>query len=145
MRKLVIIIIFLIFPNLLLAEDNAKEAKIAKYIMENIQKDYLDCYSFYKVAAESFKKAGKEKNLIDSLEKSADASLKYNYDLGEIMGFKAEVMAEMTREKIDKFVELANKDFPSLAKKYGLTCKNLVENPKERTSYWEKKGAKIIK
>ena len=145
MRKLLIIIIFLIFPNLLLAEDKAKEAKIAKYIMENIQKDYLDCYSFYKVAAESFKKAGKEKNLIDSLEKSADVSLKYNYDLGEIMGFKAEVMAEMTREKVDKFVELANKDFSSLAKKYGLTCKNLVENPKERTSYWEKKGSKIIK
>ena len=145
MSKLLIIIIFFIFPNLLLAEDNAKDAKIAKYIMENIQKDYLDCYSFYKVAAESFKKAGKEKNLIDSLEKSADASLKYNYDLGEIMGFKAEVMAEMTREKVDKFVELANKDFSSLAKKYGLTCKNLVENPKQRTSYWEKKGSKIIK
>ena len=145
MRKLLIIIIFSIFPNLLLADDKAKEAKIAKYIMENIQKDYLDCYSFYKVAAESFKKAGKEKNLIDSLEKSADASLKYNYDLGEIMGFKAEVMAEMTKEKVGKFVELANKDFPSLAKNYGLTCKNLVENPKERTSYWEKKGAKIIK
>ena len=121
MRKLLIIIIFLIFPNLLLSDDKAKEAKIAKYIMENIQKDYLNCYSFYKVAAESFKKAGKEKNLIDSLEKSADASLKYNYDLGEIMGFKAEVMAEMTREKVDKFVELANKDFSSLAKKYGLT------------------------
>ena len=145
MRKLLIIVIFFIFPNLLLADEKARDAKIAKYIMKNIQNDYLDCYSFYKVAAESFKKAGKEKNLIDSLEKSADASLKYNYDLGEIMGFKAEVMAEMTREKIDKFVELANKDFPSLAKKYGLTCKNLVENPKERTNYWEKKGAKIIK
>ena len=145
MYKLLLIIIFSIFPYLLSADEKAKEAKIAKYIMENIQKDYLNCYSFYKVAAESFKKAGKEKNLIDSLEKSADASLKYNYDLGEIMGFKAEVMAEMTREKIDKFVELANKDFPSLAKKYGLTCKNLVENPKERTTYWEKKGAKIIK
>ena len=145
MSKLIIIIIFSIFPYLLSADEKAKEAKIAKYIMENIQKDYLNCYSFYKVAAESFKKAGKEKNLIDSLEKSADASLKYNYDLGEIMGFKAEVMAEMTKEKVGKFVELANKDFPSLAKNYGLTCKNLVENPTERTSYWEKKGAKIIK
>ena len=141
----ILLILFVLLPNILLADEKAKEAKIAKYIMENIHKDYLDCYSFYKVAAESFKKAGKEKNLIDSLEKSADVSLKYNYDLGEIMGFKAEVMAEMTREKVDKFVELANKDFSSLAKKYGLTCKNLVENPKERTSYWEKKGSKIIK
>ena len=143
--KKILLIIFIIIPFSLNANDQAKEGKVAKYVMENIQKDYLDCYSFYKVAAESFKKAGKEKNLIDSLEKSADASLKYNYDLGEIMGFKAEVMAEMTREKVDKFVELANKDFSSLAKKYGLTCKNLVENPKERTSYWEKKGTKIIK
>ena len=144
MKKLTIILIIL-FPLTLLADESVKEKKIAKYVMENIQKDYVNCYSFYKVAAESFKKAGKEKSLVDSLEKSADVSLKYNYDLGEIMGFKAEVMAEMTREKVDKFVELANKDFPSLAKKYGLTCKNLVENPKERTSYWEKKGAKIIK
>ena len=145
MRKLLIIIIFSIFPNLLLADDKAKEAKIAKYIMENIQKDYLDCYSFYKVAAESFKKAGKEKNLIDSLEKSADASLKYNYDLGEIMGLNPEVMSQMTKDKVNEFVKLANNDFPSLAKNYGLMCKNLVENPEQRTSFWEKKGDKKYK
>ena len=64
--------------------------------MENIQKDYLDCYSFYKVAAESFKKAGKEKSVVSGLENSADVSLKYNYDLGEIMGLNPKVMAEMT-------------------------------------------------
>jgi len=145
MYKILLIFFILLLPNIVSADEKAKERKIAKFIMENIQKDYLNCYSFYKVAAESFKKAGKEKNLINNLEKSADVSLKYNYDLGEIMGFKAEVMAEMTKEKVGKFVELANKDFPSLAKKYGLTCKNLVENPKERTSYWEKKGSKIIK
>ena len=144
MRK-IILLILIITPFSLNANDNAKEKKVAKYVMENIQKDYVNCYSFYKVAAQSFKDAGKDKSIIDSLENSADVSLKYNYDLGEIMGFKAEVMAEMTREKVDKFVELANKDFSSLAKKYGLTCKNLVENPKERTSYWEKKGSKIIK
>ena len=45
MRKLLIIIIFSIFPNLLLADDKAKEAKIAKYIMENIQKDYFLTFS----------------------------------------------------------------------------------------------------
>ena len=145
MKNTYLIILILLIPSFVIASEKVKEKRIAKYIMENIQKDYLDCYSFYKVAAESFKKAGKEKSVVSGLENSADVSLKYNYDLGEIMGFKAEVMAEMTREKVDKFVELANKDFSSLAKKYGLTCKNLVENPKERTSYWEKKGSKIIK
>ena len=86
MNKILFITFIFLFQNVLFAEETAKEKKIAKYIMENIQKDYLDCYSFYKVAAVSFKKAGKEKNIIESLEKSADVSLKYNYDFGEIMG-----------------------------------------------------------
>jgi len=145
MNKIVLITFIFLSQNVLFAEETVKEKKIAKYIMENIQKDYLNCYSFYKVAAVSFKKAGKEKNIIESLEKSADVSLKYNYDLGEIMGLNPEVMAEMTKDKVNNFVELANKDFSSLAQKYGLVCKNLVENPKERTNYWEKKGSKLIK
>ena len=130
----------MIFPISLIASENPKDKKIAKYVMENIQKDYVDCYSFYKVAAESFKKAGKEKSLIDSLEKSADVALKYNFDLGEIMGLNPEVMAQMTKDKVNTFVKLANKDFSSLAKEYGLVCKNLVENPEQRTKFWEEKG-----
>ena len=144
MNKFIIILI-LIFPFSLIANENPKDKKIAKYVMENIQKDYVNCYSFYKVAAESFKKAGKDKSLIDNLEKSADAALKYNYDLGEIMGLNPEVMAQMTKDKVNNLVNLANKDFSSLEKKYGLVCKNLVENPEQRTNYWEKKGRKIIK
>ena len=125
--------------------NEAKEKIVAKYVMENIQKDYVNCYSFYKVAAESFKKAGKDKNIIDSLENSADVSLKYNYDLGEIMGLDPKVMAQMTKDKVNSFVSLANKDFSSLAKQYGLVCKNLVENPEQRTYHWENKGKKLIK
>ena len=145
MYKLFAIIIIFFLPSSLLADEKAKKKKIAKYIMENIQKDYLDCYSFYKVAAESFKKAGKDQGLIKGLENSADVSLKYNYDLGEIMGLNPEVMAEMTKTKVEKFVKLANKDFTTLAQKYGLMCKSLVENPEQRTNYWEQKGSKIIK
>ena len=144
MKKILLIILINVTFSLQANED-AKEGKIAKYVMENIQKDYVNCYSFYKVAAESFKKSGKEKNIIDSLEESADVALKYNYDLGEIMGLNPEVMAQMTKDKVTDFVKLANKDFSSLAKKYGLVCKNLVENPEQRTKYWEKEGKKIIK
>ena len=143
--KRILLVIFISITLPIHANENAREKKIAKYVMENIQKDYVNCYSFYKVAAESFKKAGKEKSLIDSLEQSADVALKYNYDLGEIMGLNPEVMAQMTKDKVNNFVDLANKDFSLLAKKYGLVCKNLVENPEQRTNYWEKKGKKIIK
>ena len=144
MRK-IILLILIVAPFSLNANENAKEKKVAKYVMENIQKDYVNCYSFYKVAAQSFKDAGKDKSIIDSLENSADVSLKYNYDLGEIMGLNPEVMAQMTKDKVTDFVKLANKDFSALAKKYGLVCKNLVENPEQRTKYWEKEGKKIIK
>jgi len=143
--KKILLIIFISITLPLHANENAKEKKIAKYVMENIQKDYVNCYSFYKVAAESFKKLGKEQQLIDSLEKSADVTLKYNYDLGEIMGLNPEVMAQMTKDTVNNFINLASKDFSLLAKKYGLVCKNLVENPEERTNYWEDKGKKLIK
>ena len=144
MKKAIIFIITML-PFTAFADETVKEKKIAKYVMENIQKDYVDCYSFYKVAAESFKKAGKEKQVIASLEESADVALKYNYDLGEIMGLNPEVMAQMTKDKVNEFVKLANKNFSSLAKKHGMVCKNLVENPEQRTNYWEKKGKKLIK
>ena len=143
--KKIILIILTIIPFALNANESAKETKVAKYVMENIQKDYVNCYSFYKVAAESFKKAGKDKQVVDSLEASADVALKYNYDLGEIMGLNPEVMAQMTKDKVSEFVSLANKDFTSLAKEYGMVCKNLVENPEQRTDYWENKGKKLIK
>ncbi len=144
MKKIIALLIIL-FPFSLIADENPRDKKVAKYVMENIQKDYVNCYSFYKVAAESFKKAGKDKQVIDSLEASADVALKYNYDLGEIMGLNPEVMAQMTKDKVSEFVNLANKDFTSLAKEHGMVCKNLVENPEQRTDYWENKGKKLIK
>ena len=144
MKKLLVLIITLM-PFSVLADESVKEKRIAKYVMENIQKDYVNCYSFYKVAAESFKKSGKEKKIIDSLEESADVALKYNYDLGEIMGLNPEVMSQMTKDNVDIFVELAKKDFSLLAKIYGMMCKNLVENPEQRTNFWEEKGKKKFK
>ena len=132
-------------PSSLKSDEQEKEKRVAKYVMENIQKDYVDCYSFYKVAAESFKKAGKAKNIIDSLENSADVTLKYNYDLGEIMGLNPEVMSQMTKDKVKSFIDLAKKDFSSLTKEYGMMCKNLVENPEQRTNFWGEKGKKKFK
>ena len=144
MKKLLLIIL-LIYPLNLLAVEKTKEEKVAKYIIENIQKDYVACYSFYKVGAESFKKAGKEKSIIEGLEKSADVTLKFNHDLGEVLGLKSAIMAKRTKKEVEKFTKIAKKKFPSLAKKYGLMCKNLVENQKQRIDYWEEKGNKKIK
>ena len=129
----------MIIPLTLFSSEKTKEEKVAKYIIENIQKDYVACYSFYKVGAESFKKAGKEKRIVEGLEKSADVALKFNHDLGEVLGLKPAAMAKVTKQEVEKFTKIAKEDFSSLVKKYGLMCKNLVENQKQRIDYWEKK------
>ena len=143
--KKILLIIFLFFPPHLHAVEKTKEEKVAKYVLENIQKDYVACYSFYKIAAESFKNAGKEKKIIEGLEKSADVTLKFNHDLGEVLGMPPQIMTKKTKKKIDEFTLIAKKDFSSLANQYGLMCKKLVENQKQRIDYWEAKGNKIIK
>ena len=143
--KKILLIIFLFIPLQLFAVEKTKEEKVAKYVLENIQKDYVTCYSFYKIAAESFKRAGKDKQIIEGLEKSADVSLKFNHDLGEVLGMPPQIMTKKTKKKIDEFTPIAKKDFSSLANQYGLMCKKLVENQKQRIDYWESKGNKIIK
>ena len=143
--KKILYLIVIFYPWSVSAIEKTKEEKVAKYIIENIQKDYVTCYSFYKVGAESFKKAGREKHIVKGLEKSADVALKFNHDLGEVLGLVPETMAKINKKEVEKFAKIAKKDFPSLAKKYGLMCKNLVENQKQRIDYWEKKGNQKIK
>ena len=63
MNRIFLITLLLLIPSTLLAKENVKEKKIAKYVIENIQKDYLNCYSFYKVAAESLKRLVNKKKL----------------------------------------------------------------------------------
>jgi len=144
MRK-ILIIIFLISPLNLFAVEKTKEEKVAKYVLENIQKDYVACYSFYKIAAESFKKAGKGKQIIKGLEDSADVTLKFNHDLGEVLGMPPKIMSKNNKKKIEELTTIAKKDFSILASQYGLMCKKLVENQKQRIDYWETKGNEIIK
>ena len=143
--KKILLIIFLFSPLNLFAVEKTKEEKVAKFVLENMQKDYVACYSFYKIAAESFKKAGKEKQIIEGLEKSADVTLKFNHDLGEVLGMPPQIMTKKTKKKIDEFTAVAKKDFSSLANQYGLMCKKLVENQKQRIDYWEAEGNKTIK
>ena len=143
--KKILLIIFLFLPLNLFAVEKTKEEKVAKYVLENIQKDYVACYSFYKVSAETFKKAGKEKYIIEGLEKSADVTLKFNYDLGEVLGLRPKAMAQTNKKEVEKFTKIAKSNFLSLTKKYGLVCKKLVENQKQRINYWENEGNKKIK
>jgi len=142
-------ILYIIFSVSLLTPVNAlektKEEKVAKYVLENIQRDYTSCYAFYKIASESFKKANAEKSIVEGLDKSADITLKFTHDLGEVLNYKPTIMAQNNKKIIKKLSIIAKKDFNQLTKKYGMVCKKLVEDQKQRIDYWENEGNKKIK
>ena len=145
MKKILYIITSIIFLTTANALEKTKEEKVAKYVLENMQKDYTSCYAFYKIANESFKKANAEKSVTKGLDKSADVTLKFAHDLGEVLNYKPKTMAENNKNEIKKLSNIAKKDFNKLAKKYGMMCKSLVENQKQRIDYWENQGNKNIK
>ena len=145
MKKILYIITSIIFLTTANALEKTKEEKVAKYVLENIQKDYTTCYSFYKIASESFKKVNATKSIINGLDKSADVTLKFTHDLGEVLNYKPKIMSENNKKEIKKLSIIAKKDFKQLTKKYGIMCKKLVENQKQRIDYWEEQGNKKIK
>ena len=145
MKKIIYILFLTSFFTSATALEKTKEEKVAKFVLENIQKDYTACYSFYKIASESFKKANAEKSVIKGLDESADITLKFSHDLGEVLNYKPKFMIDNNKKEIKKLTAIAKKDFNQLAKKYGMMCKMLVENQKQRIDYWEEKGNKKIK
>ena len=64
MKKNLYIVFSMFLVTWAFALEKTKEEKVAKFILENIQKDYTSCYAFYKVTGESFKKSGIEKSII---------------------------------------------------------------------------------
>ena len=145
MKKIIYIIISISLFTSVTALEKTKEEKVAKFVLENIQKDYTTCYSFYKIASESFKKANAEKLIIKGLDDSADITLKFSHDQGEVLDYKPKLMSDNNKKEIKRLTAVAKKDFNKLTKKYGMMCKQIVENQKQRIDYWENKGNKKIK
>jgi len=140
MKKIIYIIISISLFTSVAALEKTKEEKVAKFVLENIQKDYTACYSFYRIASESFKKANAKKSIIRGLDKSADITLKFSHDLGEVLNYKPKFMNNNNKKEIKRLTAIAKKDFKQLTKKYGIMCKKLVENQKQRIDYWENQG-----
>ena len=121
-----------------------KEELMVKYILTAMQQDYITCYCFYKIGTEYIKESDGETGIIEGVEKSADTSLKLAHETGEMMGMATEEMASKVKLEMKKNLDLIDNDFNNtsiLLKKYAQNCKNLIENKKERISFWEEKAA----
>jgi len=143
MLKKFLFILFLsfLFCNKVFAE--TKEELRAKYVLSNMQQDYITCYSFYKIGAEYIRKSNGELNIIEGVEKSSDTSLKFAHETGELMGMTSEEMSSKVKNEMKKQLDQIDNDFNNasiLLDKYALQCKNLIENKKKRISFWENKA-----
>jgi len=143
MLKKFLFILFLsfLFCNKVFAE--TKEELRAKYVLSNMQQDYITCYSFYKIGAEYIRKSKVELNIIEGVEKSSDTSLKFAHETGELMGMTSEEMSSKVKNEMKKQLDQIDNDFNNasiLLDKYALQCKNLIENKKKRISFWENKA-----
>jgi len=146
-RKLLkIIILSLLVSNSAFAE--TKEEKRAKYVLLNMQQDYITCYAFYKIGAEYVRKSKGKPSIIEGIEKSSDTSLRLAHETGEIIGMTSAEMSSKVKAEMQNQLDLIDNDFNNasvLLEKYAQTCKNLIENKKERISFWEKKASNKFK
>ena len=113
-----------------------------------MQSEYIQCYTFYKIGAEYVKKTNGNSDIINGIEKSSDASLKLAYETGEIMGMTMEEMSSKVKLEMKNQLNEINNDFSKasiLLEKYAQLCKNLIENKKQRISFWEKEAANKFK
>ena len=76
MKKLLFLIFLISITNSSFALEKTKEEKVAKFVLENIQKDYTSCYAFYKIAGVSFKKAKAKKSKKSSETKEKESEQK---------------------------------------------------------------------
>ena len=113
-----------------------------------MQQDYITCYAFYKIGAEYVRKSKGKPSIIEGIEKSSDTSLKLVHETGEIMGITSAEMSSKVKTEMQNQLDLIDNDFNNasvLLEKYAQTCKNLIENKKERISFWEKKASNKFK
>ena len=149
MKKLISILAVLFsFINSSFAENKnndlkTAEEKRAEFVLINMQNDYITCYSFYKIGAEYVRQTDGKTNIIEGIEKSSDNSLKLAHETDEIMGMTSSEMSSKVKQEMKNQLTQIDNDFNNasiLLKKYGIECKNLIEDKKQRISFWEKKA-----
>ena len=125
-----------------------KEVKRAKYVLLNMQQDYITCYFFYKIGAEYISKSNGQTSIIEGVEKSSDDSLRLAYETGEMMDMTIDEMSIKVKSEMKNQLDLVGNNFKNAAallEKYAQTCKNLIENKKQRISFWGKKATNKFK
>jgi hypothetical protein len=144
-RYILFFYLFLTLPfcNLSFAEELKTEKKKAHYVLVNMHQDYITCYIFYKIGTEAIKSAEEENDITNGIEQSADTSLKLAFETGELLNMSVEDMSAEVQVEMKFQSNKIQNDYNNASKilnKYASTCKNLIQDKKQRIDFWEKKA-----
>ena len=127
----------------LLLSGNAISDEKQTYVLNNLQEDFTTCYSYFKIAEEGFSRGTNvDEKTIAGLRKSSEISLQSAYLVGEELNMKLEAMrarVKMSFEKMKKEIGSDFINFSIILDKYAYYCRDVIEKPEERMSYWENK------
>ena len=137
MKKL-LSIIFLSFFSI-----NANADDQQTFVFNNLQGDFTNCYSYYFLSEEGFKKSGSANDeTIAGLNKSADLSLESIFMIGQQLGMNTDTMRNRVKSSFESMKKEMGEDFKNFSKvldKYGIFCKVLIEKTDDRVIFWEDK------
>ena len=138
MKKLFLTILF----SLVLSGGSFADEK-QTYVLNNLQEDFTTCYSYYKIASEGISRGRElDQETIDGLDRSANISLESAYLIGQQLNMKTEAMTARVKMAFKRMQEEMGSDFINFSiilDKYAYYCKDVIEKPEERMSYWEDK------
>ena len=127
----------------LLFSGNAISDEKQKYVLSNLQEDFTTCYSYFKIAEEGLSRGTNvDKETIAGLRRSSEISLQSAYLVGEELNMKLEAMSARVKMSFEKMKKEMGSDFINFSiilDKYAYYCRDVIEKPEERMSYWEKK------
>ena len=137
--KKILVIIVLSF----LFSGNAISDEKKTYVLNNLQEDFTTCYTYFKIAEEGLSRGKNvDEKTIAGLRRSSEISLQSAYLLGEELNMKIEAMkarVKMSFEKMQKEIGSDFINFSVILDKYAYYCKEVIEKPEERMTYWENK------
>ena len=140
MKKIFLYLFLVLFLN----SSNAFSDAINDYIFTNLQMDFTDCYSYYKISEEGVRrsKTSQKDDAVEKLAEAAERSLMGAFEVGEALNMKLEAMTARVKISLEIMKKEVDEDYVNISiliDKYGYMCRDLINDPKSRVDYWRQK------
>ena len=112
-----------------------------KYVLQNLNQDFIHCYAYWKINALGAERAGDQRRT-KLFSDTADRYLNESLGISKLIDMSMEAVIAASELSIESIGNEMDHDFVNVSiivNKYSKFCKNLLERTDQRVEYWEKK------